>query len=90
MYSIHFDKVAPLQRDRDRQIAEVLDPTGQKLRADLELLQKSASGQLGSSDMTMLVGEAIKLVMQIRLSANRHACVTKIRLSRPRKPRSPA
>ena len=71
IYSKDFDKVTPLRRDQAKLVKEVLDPVGQKLRIDLEQLQKNAAVQAGNSNMLMLSGEAIKLVMQIRLNADK-------------------
>ena len=71
IYSKDFDKVVPMQREQEKLIKEILDQVGQKLRIDLERLQKNAATQAGNSNTTMLAGEAIKLVMQIRLNSDK-------------------
>jgi methyl-accepting chemotaxis protein len=71
IYSKDFDKVVPMQREQARLVKEVLDPAGQKLRIDLERLQKGAAAQAGNSNTVILAGEAIKLVMQVRLNADK-------------------
>jgi methyl-accepting chemotaxis protein len=71
IYSKDFDKVAPLRREQAKLVKEVLDPFGQKLRIDLELLQKNTATQAGNSNTLILTGEAIKLAMQLRLNAEK-------------------
>ncbi|WP_291865887.1 HAMP domain-containing methyl-accepting chemotaxis protein [Bradyrhizobium sp.] len=71
IYSKDFDKVTPLRREQAKLVKDVLDPVGQKLRIELEQLQKSAAVQAGNSNMLVLSGEAIKLVMQVRLNADK-------------------
>ncbi len=71
VYSKDFDKVVPMQREQAKLVKDVLDPTGQKLRLDLEQLQKNAAVQAGNSNTVVLAGEAIKLVMQVRLNSDR-------------------
>lgn len=70
-YSKDFDKVVPMQREQEKRTKEVLDPVGQKLRLDLEGLQKNAASQAGNSNTMILAGEAIKLVMQVRLNSEK-------------------
>jgi methyl-accepting chemotaxis protein len=71
LYSKDFDKLAPMRREQAKLVKEVLDPLGQKLRIDLEQLQKNAAVQGGNSDTAIFSGEAIKLVMQLRLNAEK-------------------
>ena len=71
VYSKDFDKVVPMQREQAKLVKDVLDPVGQKLRLDLEQLQKNAAVQAGNSNTVILAGEAIKLVMQVRLNSDR-------------------
>lgn len=71
IYSKDFDKVVPMQREQAKLVKEVLDPVGQKLRIDLEGLQKNAAAQTGNSNAVVLGGEAIKLIMQVRLNADK-------------------
>jgi CHASE3 domain sensor protein len=71
IYSKDFGKVMPMRREQEKLVKEVLDPTGQKLRIDLEGLQKNAAIQAGDSNTVVLAGEAIKLVMQVRLNADK-------------------
>ena len=70
-YSKDYDKVAPMRREQATLTKEVLDPVGQKLRIDLEELQKGAVVQSGNSNLATLAGEGIKLAMQLRLNAER-------------------
>ena len=60
-----------MQREQAKLVKEVLDPVGQKLRLDLDGLQKNAAAQAGNSNTVILAGEAIKLVMQVRLNSDR-------------------
>ena len=71
IYSKDFDKVVPMQREQAKLVKEVLDPVGQKLRVDLERLQKNAAVQAGNSNTMIMAGEAIKLVMQVRLNSDK-------------------
>ncbi|MDP3690425.1 methyl-accepting chemotaxis protein [Bradyrhizobium sp.] len=71
VYSKDFDKVVPMQREQAKLVKEVLDPVGQKLRLDLERLQKNAAVQAGNSNTVILAGEAIKLLMQVRLNSDK-------------------
>ena len=71
IYSRDFDKVVPMQREHAKLVKEVLDPVGHKLRLDLERLQKNAAVQAGNSNTVILAGEAIKLVMQVRLNSDK-------------------
>ncbi|MFH1341915.1 MAG: HAMP domain-containing methyl-accepting chemotaxis protein [Pseudomonadota bacterium] len=71
IYSKDFDKVVPMQREQAKLVKEVLDPLGQKLRVDLERLQKNAAVQAGNSNTVILAGEAIKLLMQVRLNSDK-------------------
>src|SRR5579871_6160563 len=71
VYSKDFDKLAPMRREQAKLVKDVLDPVGQKLRVDLEQLQKSVATQGGNSNSGILVSEAIKLVMQLRLNGEK-------------------
>ena len=71
IYSKDFDKVVPLRREQAKLIKDVLDPVGQKLRIDLEQLQKNTAAQSGNNNAVILVGEAIKLVMLVRLDGQK-------------------
>lgn len=71
VYSKDFDKMVPLRREQAKLIRDVLDPVGQKLRVDLEQLQKNAAAQSGNNNAVILVGEAIKLVMLVRLDGQK-------------------
>jgi methyl-accepting chemotaxis protein len=71
LYSKDYDKVMPMRREQAKLVKDVLDPVGQKLRVELEQLEKNSAVQSGNSNMLVLSGEAIKLVMQIRLNANK-------------------
>lgn len=71
VYSKDFDRIVPMQREQAKLVKDALDPVGQKLRVDLEHLQKSAAVQAGNSNLLVLAGEAIKLTMQVRLNADK-------------------
>ncbi|MGB8401640.1 HAMP domain-containing protein, partial [Bradyrhizobium sp.] len=71
IYLKNLDKVTPMRREQAKLVREVLDPVGQKLRIELEQLQKEAAAQAGNSNAQALAGEAIKLVMQARLNADK-------------------
>ena len=71
VYSKDFDKVAPMRREQAKMVKDVLDPAGEKLRLDLEQLQKNAAVLAGNSNTVTLAGEAIKLVMQLRLNSEK-------------------
>ncbi|MEP6838227.1 MAG: methyl-accepting chemotaxis protein [Bradyrhizobium sp.] len=71
LYSKDYDKVTPMRREQAKLIKDVLDPVGQKLRNELEQLQKNSAVQAGNSNTLVLSGEAIKLVMQVRLNADK-------------------
>lgn len=62
-------KAEALREEKDRIGHAVLDVDGAKLRADLEALQKAAASE-GDSNALILAAEALKEVMQIRLSVN--------------------
>ena len=59
-YAKNFDKLVALKREQDKLIKEVLDPLGQKLRADLEELQTKAAVKAGNRNTMILAGEALK------------------------------
>ena len=62
-------KAETLRAEKDRIGTAVLDVDGARLRADLEALQKAAASE-GDSNALILAAEALKEVMQIRLSVN--------------------
>ena len=62
-------KAEALREEKDRIGHTILDVDGAKLRADLEALQKTAARE-GDSNALVLAAEALKEVMQIRLSVN--------------------
>ena len=71
IYSKDFDKVTPMRREQAKLVREVLDPAGQKMRIDLEGLQKGAATLAGNSNTVVLFGEAIKSLMLLRLNAEK-------------------
>ncbi|MCC7252062.1 methyl-accepting chemotaxis protein [Hyphomicrobium sp.] len=62
-------KAEDLRKEKDRIGHAILDADGARLKADLEALQKRAAAD-GDSNTLILAGEALKEVMQIRLSVN--------------------
>ena len=62
-------KAEALREEKDRIGVTVLDVDGARIRADLEELQKVAARD-GDSNALILAAEALKEVMQIRLSVN--------------------
>ncbi len=69
-YSKDFDKLVPMKRQQVRLSKEVLDPAGQKLRLELDKLQK-AEIDGGNTNTAIVVGDAGKLAMQLRLNAEK-------------------
>jgi methyl-accepting chemotaxis protein len=70
LYSADFSKLVGFRRELDRVSKEVLDPTGLKLRTDLEELQ-GLNVESGTVNFYALVGEAVKQVMIARLNVNK-------------------
>ena len=62
-------RVEALREEKDRIGSTILDPDGVKLRQDLEALQKFAVRE-GDTTALALAADAMREVMQIRLSAN--------------------
>jgi hypothetical protein len=70
-YSKDFDRVTPMRLEQQKLANEVLNPTGQKLLAQLEQLQINAEGETASANASqaangnaaILFGEAIKIGM---------------------------
>ena len=71
-YSKDFDKVAMLRREQEKLQKEVLDPTGAKLRNEIEQLQAWAVSKAGNTNTMILAGEALKQLMLVRLNANKN------------------
>ena len=71
-YSKDFDKVAMLRREQEKLQKEVLDPTGAKLRNEIEQLQSWAVSKAGNTNTMILAGEALKQLMLVRLNANKN------------------
>ncbi len=70
-YSKGFDKLIVLRREQIKMISEVLDPTGLRLRNDIEQLQTWAVGKAGNSNTMILAGEALKQLLLARLNVNK-------------------
>src|SRR5262249_13224949 len=66
-----FEKALALRREQSKLTTEVLDPTGAKLRNEIEQLQTWAVSKAGNSNTMILAGEAIKQLMLARLYANK-------------------
>jgi methyl-accepting chemotaxis protein len=69
-YTAEFNKLVGFRRDLDKVSKEVLDPTGLKLRTDLEQLQ-GLNVESGTVNFYALVGEAVKQLMMARLNVNK-------------------
>jgi methyl-accepting chemotaxis protein len=70
-YGKDFDTVVPLRREELKLTTEVLDPSGTKLRADIEQLQKWAEVKSGDGNAMILSGEALKQLLLARLNVNK-------------------
>ena len=70
-YAKDFDKVVVLRREQAKLVKDVLDPTGAKLRGEIEQLQNWAVSKAGNSNTMLLAGEALKHLMLARLNANK-------------------
>jgi methyl-accepting chemotaxis protein len=70
-YGKNLDKAVSLRREQDRLQKDVLDPTGAKLRTDIEQLQNWAVSKAGNTNTMILAGEALKQLMLARLNVNK-------------------
>jgi methyl-accepting chemotaxis protein len=70
-YAKDFDKLIFLRREQDKLTREVLDPSGIKMRTDIEQLQALTVAKAGNSNVSTLAGEAMKQLMLARLSVNK-------------------
>jgi methyl-accepting chemotaxis protein len=70
-YAKDFDKVGVLRREQDKLTKDILDPTGLKLRTEMEQLQSWAAGKANNSNTMLVAGEALKHLMLARLSVNK-------------------
>jgi methyl-accepting chemotaxis protein len=71
IYKKDADRLFTLRREQDKLTREILDPTGVKLRADLEQLQNWTVSKAGNTNTMILAGEAIKQLMMARLNVNK-------------------
>src|SRR5262249_27239732 len=69
-YAQYFDKVIALKREQAQLVKDVLDPSGAKLRTDIQQLQAIAAKN-GVSNVVILAGEAVDQLMLVRLNANK-------------------
>jgi methyl-accepting chemotaxis protein len=69
-YGKDFDRLIVFRHEQLKDVKEVLDPSGLKLRTDFEGLQ-SAAAKSGNSSMLTLAGEGLKHVMLARLNVNK-------------------
>jgi methyl-accepting chemotaxis protein/CHASE3 domain sensor protein len=69
-YFAAFDKVVPAKREQIKLTAEVLDPSGLKMRENADALQ-SAAANAGDSNMSTLAGAATEQVMRARLNVEK-------------------
>jgi methyl-accepting chemotaxis protein len=70
-YARHFDTLVQLRNDQTQLTMWVLDPLGQKLRQDIEQLQRELGATGTSIDALLLAGEAEKQIMAMRLNVNK-------------------
>ena len=70
-YSKGFDRAVVLRREEAQLIKDVLDPSGAKLRTEIEQLQSWAVNKAGNTNTMILAGEALKQLMIARLNANK-------------------
>ena len=69
-YKEAFEKMSVLRLEEAKQVKEVLDPSGLKLRTDFEGLQ-AAAAKAGNGNLLTLAGEGLKEVMLARLNVNK-------------------
>jgi methyl-accepting chemotaxis protein len=69
-YAKHFATLLKLRRGQIKTIAEILDPSGSKLRTDFEGLQ-AAAARSGNSNMLTLAWQGMEHVMLARLNVNK-------------------
>jgi methyl-accepting chemotaxis protein len=70
-YAKDFDRLVSLQREKIKLTKDVLDPSGLKMRTDIEELQNLAIGKAGNSNVMILAGEASKQLMLARLNVTK-------------------
>ncbi len=71
IYSRDFDKLTGLRREQLKLTRDVLDPSGAKLRTEIEQLQSWAATKAGNSNTMIVAGEALKHLMLARLNVNK-------------------
>ncbi len=71
-YSKNLDSAFRLRREQDKLQRDVLDPTGVKLRNEMEQLQNLAVSKAGNSNTLVLAGEAMKQLLLARLHVNKN------------------
>jgi methyl-accepting chemotaxis protein len=69
-YDKGFEEAVGLKRAQIALVKETLDPSGARLRSDLEAMQ-AAAAKSGATGVQLQIAEAIKLVMVARLNANK-------------------
>ncbi|ABD04903.1 methyl-accepting chemotaxis sensory transducer [Rhodopseudomonas palustris HaA2] len=70
-YTTSFADVFRMRRDQSKLIREVLDPTGQQARLKLEQLQAAITANDGGETTSLLVAEAVKQLLLLRLDVNK-------------------
>ncbi|NEW87498.1 MULTISPECIES: HAMP domain-containing methyl-accepting chemotaxis protein [Rhodopseudomonas] len=70
-YVAQFDELTKLRQDQNRLSATVLGPVGQRIVGQLEQLQSATMSGDGNSDQALLVGQAMKQFLLLRLSASK-------------------
>jgi methyl-accepting chemotaxis protein len=70
LYAKQFDRLVAVRRELDKQVKDVMDPAGLKLRNDFEEMQRRIAGT-EDSDLLAQAGEGLKLVMMVRLNVNK-------------------
>jgi hypothetical protein len=58
-YKTNLDKLIALRLDQEKLTRDVLDPSGAKLRTEIEQLQNWAVSKAGNTNTMILAGEAL-------------------------------
>jgi len=70
-YSREFVEVVKLRQEQNRLTLEVLGPVGQRLMSKLEQLQSATMAGDGNGNHALLVGQAVKQILTLRLAASK-------------------
>jgi methyl-accepting chemotaxis protein len=70
-FGASFGKLSEARRNLDETTAKTLDPTGKRMREELELMQAWSASKEGSSNALILASEGMERLMLGRLAANK-------------------